>query len=113
MLKFLAHIFGGREMVGLELSDGDRAVLYGWPDKTVQEVYGINKFNRWISNICTRLAFWYRITAHLAGFDALLKAQGHLTPDDFKAFKRLHKALADCYSTVKERVSVHQDELQR
>ena len=24
--------------VGLELSDGDRAALYGWPDKFVQEV---------------------------------------------------------------------------
>ena len=24
--------------VGLELSDGDRAALYGWPDKTVEEL---------------------------------------------------------------------------
>ena len=24
--------------VGLELSDGDKAALYGWPDKFVQEV---------------------------------------------------------------------------
>ena len=24
--------------VGLELSDGDRAALYGWPDKFVNEV---------------------------------------------------------------------------
>lgn len=42
MLKFLLRIFRRREvvhfMVGLELSDGDRAALYGWPDKTVQEV---------------------------------------------------------------------------
>ena len=24
--------------VGMELSDGDRAALYGWPDKTIAEV---------------------------------------------------------------------------
>ena len=44
--RLLHRIFKPREVVhfiprlpvGLELSDGDRAALYGWPDKTVQEV---------------------------------------------------------------------------
>ena len=49
MIKFLRRLFArltGKEVVhfiprlpvGLELSDGDRAALYGWPDKTVAEV---------------------------------------------------------------------------
>ncbi len=46
MLKFLRRLFTRHEVVhviprlpvGLELSDGDRAALYGWPDCTVQEV---------------------------------------------------------------------------
>ena len=45
MFKFLRRLFArliGKEVVhipiGLELSDGDRAVLYGWPDKTIEEV---------------------------------------------------------------------------
>ena len=46
MLKFLRRLFSRHEVVhfiprlpvALELSDGDRAALYGWPDKTVQEV---------------------------------------------------------------------------
>ena len=46
MLKFLRKLFAPREKVhfiprlpvGLELSDGDRAALYGWPDYYVQEV---------------------------------------------------------------------------
>ena len=73
----------------------------------------MNKFNRRISNLCTRIAFWHHITANLANFDALLKAQGHLMPEDVKALKYLHKALAECYATAKERLSVNQDELQR
>lgn len=27
--------------VCMELSDGDRAMLYGWPDKTVEEILGV------------------------------------------------------------------------
>ncbi len=69
----------------------------------------MDKFNRRIA----RIAFWHRITVNLANFDALLKAQGHLTPDDVKALKRIHKALTDCYTSAKERLSVNQDELQR
>ena len=49
MTKFLHKFFTrlmGKEVVhfiprlpvGMELSDGDRAALYGWPDKTVTEV---------------------------------------------------------------------------
>ena len=46
MLRLLRKLFSRREKVhfitcsplGLEVSDGDRALLYGWPDKTVQEV---------------------------------------------------------------------------
>ena len=46
MLKFLRKLFAPREKVhfiprlpvGLELSDGDRAALYGWPDYYVQEI---------------------------------------------------------------------------
>ena len=29
--------FISRLPVGMELSDGDRAALYGWPDKTIEE----------------------------------------------------------------------------
>ena len=60
----------------------------------------MDKFNRRIA----RIAFWHRITVNLANFDALLKAQGHLTPDDVKALKRIHKALTDCYTSAKERI---------
>ena len=49
MIKFLRRLCNrltGREVVhfipclpvGMELSDGDRAALYGWPDKTIEEV---------------------------------------------------------------------------
>ena len=46
MLRFLRKLFAPKEHVhfiprlpvGLELSDGDRARLYGWPDCYVQEV---------------------------------------------------------------------------
>ncbi len=47
MFKFLRKHFTNKEVVhfspnlssaGLELSDGDRAALYGWPDKTVEDV---------------------------------------------------------------------------
>ena len=42
MLKFLRKLFTRKEVVHfaleLELSDGDRAALYGWPDKTIEEV---------------------------------------------------------------------------
>ena len=49
MIRFLRRLFAhliGKEVVhfmpysenGLELSDGDRATLYGWPDKTIAEV---------------------------------------------------------------------------
>ena len=41
MLKFIRKLFTRKEVMhfalGLELSDGDRAVLYGWPDITVEE----------------------------------------------------------------------------
>lgn len=48
MIKILHKIFSrftGKEVVNFsarsyttpELSDGDRAALYGWPDKTVKE----------------------------------------------------------------------------
>lgn len=41
MLKFLRELFTRKEVVHfaleLELSDGDRAALYGWPDITVEE----------------------------------------------------------------------------
>ena len=44
--RLLRRLFSRREVVhfiprlpvGLELSDGDRAALYGWPDYYVQEV---------------------------------------------------------------------------
>ena len=32
----VVHIIG-QMPVGFELSDGDRAALYGWPDKTIEE----------------------------------------------------------------------------
>ena len=46
MIKLLRKLFTRREVVhfiprlpvALELSDGDHAALYGWPDKTIQEV---------------------------------------------------------------------------
>ena len=49
MVKFLRKLFTrltSKEVVhfipclpvGMELSDGDRAALYGWPDKTVKDV---------------------------------------------------------------------------
>ena len=45
MFKFLHRLLAcltNKEVVhfmpGLELSDGDRAALYGWPDKTIEEV---------------------------------------------------------------------------
>ena len=48
MIKFLRRLFTrfiSREVVhfiprlpvGMELSDGDRAALYGWPDKTIED----------------------------------------------------------------------------
>lgn len=37
MFKLLRKLFTRKESV-LELSDGDRAALHGWPDKTVEEV---------------------------------------------------------------------------
>ena len=51
MFKFLRKLFAPKEKVhfiprlpvGLELSDGDRATLYGWPDCTVQEVYNLEE----------------------------------------------------------------------
>ena len=40
-----AHLFGRKKKcyrvelpIGLELSDGDRAMIYGWPDKYTSEV---------------------------------------------------------------------------
>lgn len=49
MINFLRKIFAHfmnkevvhfipRLPVGMELSDGDRAALYGWPDRTIEEV---------------------------------------------------------------------------
>ena len=49
MIKFLCKLYNrltNKEVVhfiphlpvGLELSDGDRAALYGWPNKTISEV---------------------------------------------------------------------------
>ena len=46
MINFLRRLFTRREKVhfiprlpiGLEISDGDRALLYGWPDLFVHEV---------------------------------------------------------------------------
>ena len=50
MIKFLRRLFNrltGKEVVHfmptnlpvrLELSDDDRAALYGWPDKTIEDV---------------------------------------------------------------------------
>ncbi len=49
MIKFLRRLcnrltdrevvhFIPRLPVGMELSDGDRAALYGWPDKTIEDV---------------------------------------------------------------------------
>ena len=46
MLKLLRKIFRHKERVhfiprlpiGLEISDGDRALLYGWPDLNINEV---------------------------------------------------------------------------
>ena len=49
MIKFLRRFFTRltskevvhfipRLPVGMELSDGDRAALYGWPDKTIEDV---------------------------------------------------------------------------
>lgn len=48
MIKFLRRLCNrltGKEIVhfiprlpvGMELSDGDRAALYGWPDKTIEK----------------------------------------------------------------------------
>ena len=53
MFEFL-HSFTKKEVVhfnpnsslGLELSDGDRAALYGWPDKTVEDVMGYEQQRR-------------------------------------------------------------------
>lgn len=33
VVHFIPHL-----PVGMELSDGDRAALYGWPDKTIEDV---------------------------------------------------------------------------
>ena len=49
MIKFLRRFFTRltskevvhfipRLPVGMELSDGDKAALYGWPDKTIKDV---------------------------------------------------------------------------
>lgn len=46
MLNFLRKLFAPKEKVhfiprlpvALEISDGDHAALYGWPDFTIQEV---------------------------------------------------------------------------
>ncbi len=41
MIKFLCRLFAcfaREEAAGLEFSDGDRAALYGWPDKTIEDV---------------------------------------------------------------------------
>ena len=46
MLRRLVRLFNHHEVVhfiprlpvGLELSDGDRAALYGWPDYRVEDV---------------------------------------------------------------------------
>ena len=49
MIKFLRKLFNRfmnkevvhfipRLPVGIELSDGDRAALYGWPDKAIEDV---------------------------------------------------------------------------
>ena len=43
--RILRRLFRGRETayvitslpIGLELSDGDKARLYGWPDRTVED----------------------------------------------------------------------------
>lgn len=46
MLRRMSRLFGRHDVVhfiprlpvGLELSDGDRAALYGWPDCRIEDV---------------------------------------------------------------------------
>ena len=71
------------------------------------------KFNRRCNHLCVRIAFWHRMTSQLAGFDSIIKSREHLTPDDLKALKEIHKALFWCYSEAKGRLQLHQKDLRR
>ena len=71
----------------------------------------MTNFNKRFNNLCSRVNFWFNLTAHLAGSENLLKAQGHLTPEDVKALKLIHHGLAECYKAANDRLILHKENL--
>ena len=71
----------------------------------------MSNFNKRFNNLCARVNFWFNLTQHIASSEKLLKAQGHLTPDDVKALKLIHHGLAECYKTANDRLILHKENL--
>ena len=74
---------------------------------------GLTKFTRKFNGEYSRFAFWQALTAKLAEFDSLVRHKEHLTPEDVRAQREIHKALYDCYSISKGMREQHRDTLRR
>ena len=55
-----------------------------------------------LNGAVSRYAFWEKLSAKLAEFDALMKHREHFTPADVKVQREIHEALYRCYEQSKE-----------
>ena len=73
----------------------------------------MGSFTKRFNRAASRLAFWQAMTARLAEFDSLVRRREHLTPEDVKALRQIHRALYECYSQAKTQKRQHEEALER
>ena len=69
--------------------------------------------NRQINEELTRTAFWYEMTAHLAGFERLVHRRDYLSARDKNTLKRIHKALYESYELAQKQKEYHSCQLEK
>ena len=72
----------------------------------------MRKSTRKINGAYARFTFWQTLTTMLTNFDAVVKHKEHLTPEDVRVQKRIHRALYDCYTMSKEMREQRRKELE-
>ncbi len=71
----------------------------------------MRKFNHKFNNACSRVAFWDTLTNQLVTFEALLKPDPRLRPDERQVLQDIHTLLYECYQASKSRRKKHLQEL--
>lgn len=70
-------------------------------------------FNHCFNTCCIRVAFWQKLSEYLANLEALIRCQGHLTPEDVRVLKIVRKAIKESHSHTKKAEEYHSRQLQK